>query len=64
VKVESGKWKVDGVEQELSRYSLGYIRHLFSVDEVLAQRLLTLANVRFYLELMQRIREGIEQGVV
>jgi len=50
----------DIVSQELSRYSLGYIRHLFSVEEILAQRLVTLANVRFYLELMRRIREGIE----
>lgn len=47
-----------------SRYSLGYIRHLFTVDEMLAQRLVTLANVRFYLELMTRIRTGIEQGTV
>ena len=46
------------IEKELSRYSLGYIRHLFSVEEVLAQRLVTLANVRFYLELMGRIRRG------
>jgi queuine tRNA-ribosyltransferase len=48
--------------KELSRYSLGYVRHLFTVDEMLAQRLLTLANVRFYLELMKRIRVAIEKG--
>ncbi|MFZ2803899.1 MAG: tRNA guanosine(34) transglycosylase Tgt [Patescibacteria group bacterium] len=52
----------DVVSQELSRYSLGYIRHLFSVEEILAQRLVTLANVRFYLELMRRLRNGIEEG--
>lgn len=54
----------DSISQELSRYSLGYIRHLFSVEEILAQRLVTLANVRFYLELMRRIREGIEGGKI
>jgi len=54
----------DPVSQELSRYSLGYIRHLFSVDEMLAQRLVTMANVRFYLELMHRIREGIENVTI
>ncbi len=46
-------------DEELERYSLGYIRHLFSVNEMLAYRLVTLINIRFYLELMQRIREGI-----
>lgn len=46
-------------DEELERYSLGYVRHLFSVDEMLAYRLITLINIRFYLELMQRIRDGI-----
>ncbi len=51
-------------DDELSRYSLGYIRHLFSVQEMLAYRLVTLANLRFYLELMVRLRQGIEAGQV
>lgn len=51
-----------GVDDELSRYTLGYVRHLFTVDEVLGHRLMTLANVRFYLELMKRIRLAIETG--
>ncbi len=49
---------------ELSRFSLGYIRHLFSVEEVLAHRLVTLANVGFYLELMERIRSAIRAGLM
>lgn len=52
----------DVVSQELSRFSLGYVRHLFTVDEMLAYRLVTLANVRFYLELMRRIRIDIDTG--
>lgn len=52
----------DSVSLELSRYSYAYIRHLFSVDEVLAARLLTLANVKFYLDLMKKIREAIDAG--
>ncbi|MBI5654601.1 tRNA guanosine(34) transglycosylase Tgt [Candidatus Uhrbacteria bacterium] len=52
----------DSVSQELSRYSLGYVRHLFTVEEMLGQRLVTLANVRFYLELMRRIRSAIADG--
>jgi queuine tRNA-ribosyltransferase len=47
---------------ELSRYSLGYLRHLFSVDEILAMRLATLVNVHFYLELMRKIRSAIDDG--
>ncbi len=52
------------VDVELARYSFGYLRHLFSVQEMLGARLATLMNLRFYFELMRRIREGIEQGTV
>ncbi|MCC7357139.1 tRNA guanosine(34) transglycosylase Tgt [Candidatus Uhrbacteria bacterium] len=52
----------DAVTSELSRYSLSYIRHLFSIDEILAYRLMTFANLHFYLELMKRIREAIDKG--
>ncbi|MDO8583552.1 MAG: tRNA guanosine(34) transglycosylase Tgt [bacterium] len=49
------------VDAELSRYSFGYLRHLFTVDEMLAYRLATLVNVRFYLELFKKIRAKIEK---
>jgi len=49
-----------GFDEELERYTLGYVRHLFSVDEMLAYRLVTLINIRFYLELIERIRIAIE----
>ncbi|MFH1077896.1 MAG: tRNA guanosine(34) transglycosylase Tgt [Patescibacteria group bacterium] len=52
----------DPVTLELSRYSFAYLRHLFTVEEVLGQRLATLVNLRFYLELMTRIREAIRDG--
>lgn len=51
-----------GVDDELSRYTLGYLRHLFSVNELLGMRLATLMNLRFYLELMRRIRSAVENG--
>ncbi|MEO5927287.1 MAG: tRNA guanosine(34) transglycosylase Tgt [Patescibacteria group bacterium] len=54
----------DPVSQELSRYSMAYVRHLFTIEEVLGQRLATLANVRFYLELMGRIRKAIDEGTL
>lgn len=37
----------------------GYLRHLFSIDEMLGLRLATQINLEFYLELMERIRASI-----
>lgn len=44
------------------RFSRAYLRHLFVSDELLAYRLLTLHNVRFFLGLMERMREAIAAG--
>lgn len=41
-------------------YTRAYLRHLFASDEPLGIRLATMHNLRFYLNLMQRIREQIE----
>ncbi len=66
VHVTNEKWKTSevplGVSEELSRYTMGYLRHLFTVDEILGQRLATMINLRFYLELMTKIRAAIEAG--
>ncbi len=43
-----------------SRFSRAYLRHLFTANELLSPRLLTLHNVTFYQRLMARIREAIE----
>lgn len=43
-------------------YTKAYIRHLFMSEEPLGIRLATMHNLRFYLNLMQRIRESIETG--
>ncbi|MBU0540311.1 tRNA guanosine(34) transglycosylase Tgt [Patescibacteria group bacterium] len=70
VHVTNEKWKMsdeplagvdssDEISHELSRYSYAYLRHLFTVDEILALRLATMVNVRFYLELMDKIRNSI-----
>lgn len=56
------KGELEGVLPELSHLSLGYLRHLFTVDEMLGYRLATLANIHFYLELMRLIGLSIEQG--
>ncbi|MDP4000908.1 MAG: tRNA guanosine(34) transglycosylase Tgt [bacterium] len=41
-------------------YTKAYIRHLFKSEEPLGIRLATMHNLRFYLDLMSRIRESIE----
>ena len=40
-------------------YTRAYIRHLFSVDEVLGQRLLSIHNIRFLTKLTEEIRDAI-----
>ena len=43
-------------------FSRGYIRHLIKGEEILGLRLITLHNLHFYLELMNRARQAIENG--
>src|SRR4051794_7124289 len=40
----------------------GYIRHLIKAEEILGLRLITLHNLHFYLNLMTRTRQAIQQG--
>jgi len=40
--------------------SRAYLRHLFSVQEILALRLASIHNLRFYLRLMEELRKSIE----
>lgn len=43
-------------EEELSRFTLGYLHHLFDTKEMLAYRLATINNLMFYLKLFEMIR--------
>ena len=43
-------------------YSRAYLRHLDRCNEILGARLNTIHNLHHYLELMRRIRTGIEAG--
>ena len=43
-----------------TQYSRAYLHHLDKCKEILGARLNTLHNLRYYLRLMQRIREAIE----
>jgi len=43
-------------------YSRAYLRHLFRAGEILASRLLTIHNVRYYLNVAQRARTAALEG--
>ncbi len=45
----------------LRNLSFAYLHHLFKIGEPLGQRLATLNNLEFYLELMRHIRQAIRQ---
>lgn len=43
-------------------YSKAYLRHLFSVGELLGKQIATLHNIRFYLWLMEEARKHLTEG--
>ena len=45
-----------------ARYSRGYVRHLFQVGEPTALRLVSLHNIAWTLQLMDRARAAITAG--
>ncbi|MBQ7500581.1 MAG: tRNA guanosine(34) transglycosylase Tgt [Clostridia bacterium] len=44
------------------KYTRAYIRHLFKARELLAMRLCVLHNLYFYNELMEKIRDALDNG--
>lgn len=45
-----------------THYSKAYLRHLFLSGEILGSRLNTIHNLHFYMTLMRKSREAIEEG--
>jgi queuine tRNA-ribosyltransferase len=43
-------------------YSRAYLRHLFKAGEILAMTLCSIHNLRYYMRLMEKIREAINGG--
>lgn len=43
-------------------FSRAYLHHLYKTKEMLYYRLATIHNIKFYLELMRRIRQAIKSG--
>ena len=69
ININNAKYKTDETPIDIncgcpscSKYSRAYIRHLFRSGELLALRLAVTHNLYFYNNLMQRIRNSIEEG--
>lgn len=67
INIKAGAYKDDfsPLDSELdcytSNFSKAYIRHLLNVDEVTGLTLVTLQNLAFYLDFMQKLRDAIKQ---
>lgn len=66
INIRNAKWKmddspIDGDFESYTNknYSLGYLRHLFQVDEILGLQLASIHNLSFYLWLMREARKNI-----
>ncbi len=66
INIKNKKWADDfspidenGTSYVDSTYSKAYVRHLFTVNEMLGKQITTLHNIRFYLWLMEQAREHL-----
>jgi queuine tRNA-ribosyltransferase len=69
VKIDKLKYSTDfsALDKKCScytckNYSKAYLHHLYKSKELLYQRLATIHNLKFYIDLMQKIRQGIRRG--
>ena len=69
INIKNKKWADDfsaidenGTSFVDSTYSKAYVRHLFTVNEMLGKQITTLHNIRFYLWLMEQAREHLVTG--
>lgn len=69
IKIMNAKYELDArpIDEKCDcpackNYTRAYIRHLFKAKEMLAMRLCVLHNLYFYNQLMEEIRESIDNG--
>jgi queuine tRNA-ribosyltransferase len=69
INIKNEKYKLDQspIDPECQcpvcrRYTRAYLRHLVKAEEMLAMRLAVMHNLWFYNELMERIRQALEEG--
>ena len=51
-------------ESYTSQFSKAYIRHLINVDEITGLTLVTMQNLAFYLDFMQKMRQAIQDDTL
>lgn len=70
VQIKAGRYAEDftPLDAELSCYtsqfSKAYLRHLINVDEITGLTLITIQNLAFYLDFMQKLRQAIEENTL
>jgi queuine tRNA-ribosyltransferase len=69
INIKNKKWAEDfspldenGTSYVDSTYSKAYVRHLFTVNEMLGKQITSLHNIRFYLWLMEQARYYLAEG--
>ncbi len=69
INIKNLKWKYDfsPIDEEGTtwvdhEYSRAYVRHLFSVNELLAKQICSIHNLGFYLKLVREAAQHIENG--
>jgi queuine tRNA-ribosyltransferase len=70
IKIRNARYRTDTAPLDAEcacptcrQFSRGYLHHLQRIDEMLGARLNTLHNLHYYLDLMRRARQAIEDGV-
>ncbi len=67
INIKAGRYREDfsPLDDELdcyaSKFSKAYIRHLLNVDEITGLTLVTMQNLAFYLDLMAKMRQAIDE---
>ncbi len=69
LQIKAGKYKDDFTPIEKNcqcytcqKFTKAYVRHLLNIHEILGLRLMTIHNLYFYINLMQKIRNHITEG--
>jgi len=69
INIKNLKWKYDfspideeGTTWADQEYSKAYVRHLFTVNEILAKQICSIHNLGFYLKLVREAADHIEAG--
>ena len=61
-KTDYGPIQADCACYACQHFSRAYIRHLLNVNEILGHRLMTMHNLHYYADLINRARTSIEHG--